>query len=85
MSEARLRELFARLKRIRGKFLMSFDDAPIVRELSRGLSVRPVSVLYSLASTRPKKVPELLISNYRQSGSPVFDCKASALIGCPAK
>jgi DNA adenine methylase len=64
LGEDRLRELFTMLRKIKGKFLLSFDDAPVVRELSRGLCVKPVSVLYSLAANSKKQAPELLISNY---------------------
>ncbi len=64
LGDDRIRELFARLKKLRGKFLLSFDDAPIVHELSCGLCVKPVSVLYTIASKGPKKASELLIANY---------------------
>jgi DNA adenine methylase len=64
ISEARLRELFAILKDVRGKFLLSFNDAKIVREAARGFCIRPVSVLYSLGANSGKKAPELLIANY---------------------
>jgi DNA adenine methylase len=38
ISEARLRELFAILKDVRGKFLLSFNDAKIVRDAARGFT-----------------------------------------------
>lgn len=57
----------AALARIRGKFLLSYDDCPEVRDLARRhrFQVRPVSVLYTLAAKGgPKRVRELLIANY---------------------
>ena len=53
MTVERREELFALLAAIEGKFLMSFDDCPEVRELCirYGFQVESVEVAYSLAHT----------------------------------
>ena len=59
--------LFAALARLKGSFLMSFDDHAEVRKLARrrGFAMRKVRVVYTLAGSEPRKAsPELLISNY---------------------
>ena len=61
------KKLFGTLKRIEGKFLLSFDDHPEVRELAakHRFQVKPVDVVYTLAGSAPRKAaPELLIANY---------------------
>jgi DNA adenine methylase len=68
MDEKRNRELLDLLRKIKGKFLLSFDDAPLIRELASAahFTVRTVGVLYTLgARTKQKKVQELLIANYQ--------------------
>lgn len=69
MPAERHRDLFKALARIRGTFLLSYDDCPEVRELAKRhrFQVKPVSVLYTLGSKAPKEVGELLISNYALS------------------
>jgi DNA adenine methylase len=60
-------ELFALLGKIKGKFLLSFDGAPEIRELAarHRFHCREVSTSYSLSGGGPRPVRELLISNYR--------------------
>ncbi|HLJ89554.1 MAG TPA: DNA adenine methylase [Candidatus Angelobacter sp.] len=62
----RVPELFNLLAHIQGKFLMSFDDAAIIRKLARlnKMTVRTVSTSYSLARGTHQKKRELLIANY---------------------
>ncbi len=69
MTAERIRELFARLAKIRGKFLLSYDDHPSIRKLAteHGMNVRRVGVRYSLgfAGADPRRERgELLIANY---------------------
>jgi DNA adenine methylase len=69
LPELRRGELFKLLSRLKGKFLMSFDDHPEVRKRAAeaGFIVKPVSVQYTLASTTPSRnnpSPEVLIANY---------------------
>jgi DNA adenine methylase len=67
MEERRNAELLKLLKKIKGKFLLSYDDSPLVRELAGAakFSIKPVKVLYTLGrSENTRKARELLISNY---------------------
>jgi DNA adenine methylase len=69
-------EDFSSLKQIleglQGKFLLSINDTPEIRELFVGFHLKEVSTIYTQGtrSGRPcKKVQEFLISNYRLSES----------------
>jgi DNA adenine methylase len=54
------------LGNIQGKFLMSLNDHPKVREIFSDFYIEEVQIAYSLHSTVGKRHKELLISNYRQ-------------------
>ena len=58
-----LRKLLANID---GKFIMSINDVPEIRELFRGFEIMEVSTKYSVgnAGQRQKSVKELLIANY---------------------
>lgn len=58
--------LLDRLASIKGKFLLSYDDHDLVRELVRKhkLNSKRVPVSYTLNGSRAKHVHELLVSNY---------------------
>jgi DNA adenine methylase len=64
------REDFARmagvLRGIKGKFLMSINDVPEIRELFAGFTLSEVTTSYSIgkAADRASTRPELLISNF---------------------
>jgi DNA adenine methylase len=67
LTDSRREELFDLLAALKGKFLMSFDDCPEIRQLCRRhrFKVQSVQVGYTLGSTqdsRSKKVGEVLIS-----------------------
>lgn len=54
------------LKGIKGKFILSINDIPEIRELFQGFNVDEVDTNYVLAgANRKKRVTELLIMNYR--------------------
>ena len=63
-----LREDFVALRDtlagIKGKFLLSLNDVPDVRELFSSFQLKEISVSYSSQPTSGKRYPELLISNY---------------------
>jgi len=67
LAEEQRETLFAALARLKGKFLMSFDDCAEVRALARKhrFHLRRVEVLYSLAAPVEgrKKTGEVLIAN----------------------
>ena len=57
----RLRDLLAKVK---GKWLMSINDVPQIRELFDQFYIREVDTLYSINKDSTKAVTELLIANY---------------------
>ncbi len=62
-----------RLHRISGKFLLSLDDRPEVRNLFSSWSLLPVELTYT-ARTKAKRYGELLISNFEPgAASPPAD------------
>lgn len=65
------KDLFRALKKIKGTFLLSYDDCKEVRELAAwaGFKTKTVGVVYSLGAGAPKPVSELLISNYAINAS----------------
>ena len=67
LSEETRISLFEKLSQIQGRFLMSFDDHPEVRKLSKlhGFKVKKVDVVYTLNGSSPRRAfPEVLVSNY---------------------
>ncbi len=59
---ARLRDLLAGIK---GRFCMSINDAPEIRKLFSGFTVRPVTTRYTVNGSRQRQAAELLITNYK--------------------
>lgn len=57
----RLRDLLANLK---GKFILSINDVPQIRELFKDFHIREVCTRYSLCKDSVNDVTELLIMNY---------------------
>ena len=51
------------LKAIKGRFLLSINDTPEIREIFAGFDVEEVSLNYTMNATRQKKVQELIFSN----------------------
>ena len=67
LTAERRAEMFAQLAKIKGHFLMSFDDCAEIRALARqhGFQARAVDVTYTISGAAPRKTsPELLIANY---------------------
>lgn len=53
------------LSKVQGKFIMSINDAPEIRELYKGFHIRNVPTTYTLGGAdKSKQVGELLIMNY---------------------
>ncbi len=59
------RKLEERLRRVRGKFVLSLNDLPEVRKLFRRFSLRPIELHYTAQKTAGKRYRELLIANFR--------------------
>lgn len=52
------------LSGIKGKFLLSLNDHPVVRKLFAGFTIETVNVVYSLHRRSGRQYQELLIRNY---------------------
>lgn len=63
------RDDFARLAailgRLRGKFILSLNDTPGVRETFGGFHIEAVKTRYSIAATGKKEVGEVFITNFK--------------------
>lgn len=51
------------LKNMKGKFIMSMNDTPYIRETFADFNIEEVLVLYTINKNSNKKVTELLIAN----------------------
>lgn len=58
------RLLADQLKSIKGKFLMSINDRPEIRDIFSGFAIEEVEVTYSSSRNSRPKVKELFITNY---------------------
>lgn len=56
------------LKEIRGKFILSINDRPEIREIFGGLVIDPVKLKYTVSSAGATDAAELIISNVEASG-----------------
>ena len=56
---------------VKGKFMLSLNDVPEVRELFKGFNIEPVTLMYSTGVAR-KEAHELLISNYEPRRERLF-------------
>jgi len=64
---AKLRDILASLS---GKYILSINDVPEIRELFKDLYIHKVATSYSAGgANKKKKVTELLIMNYEPKGS----------------
>jgi DNA adenine methylase len=58
-------EMAERLAKLKGKFLLSLNDAPEMRQTFAGFNIRTLQMTYSSQRKAGKKYSELLISNYK--------------------
>lgn len=49
---------------LKGKFLLSINDVPEIREIFKGFKIEPVGVTYSCSKGNATKANELFITNY---------------------
>jgi len=61
-------EVLNDINRIKGKFLLSLNDTPEVREIFAQFIIEPVSVRYSCGTTKTV-AKEVLIRNYELQGN----------------
>ncbi|EAI4303799.1 DNA adenine methylase, partial [Campylobacter lari] len=54
------------LKNIKGKFMLSYNDCELVRELYRGFNIKELKIRYSLNNNvlKRKESKEVLIMNF---------------------
>jgi DNA adenine methylase len=55
------------LKGIKGRFILSMNDLPQIRELCNGLTVKPVELKYFAGKDAAVQARELLVSNFSHS------------------
>jgi DNA adenine methylase len=58
----------SRAHRVKGKFMLSINDTPEIREIFDGFETREVALTYSVGARegeKRKKVGELVVMNYR--------------------
>ena len=58
------RVLASRLKQIEGKFILSLDDRPEVREIFSGFMMQTIDLAYTAKRDTSTRHPELLITNF---------------------
>jgi DNA adenine methylase len=68
-SEDDFRWLADRLRQIKGKFVLSLNDRPEIREVFRRFKIEPVDIVYTAKRRTSKRHGELLIFNF-QTASP---------------
>jgi DNA adenine methylase len=64
LSDADFRELADRLRQVHGKFVLSINDVPEVRDMFQGFNVREIALHYTAQRQAGKRFPELLIANF---------------------
>lgn len=57
-------EMAEKLKKLKGRFLLSLNDAPEIRKIFAAFSIRELEMTYSAQKKAGKKYQELLIVNY---------------------
>jgi DNA adenine methylase len=63
-SEADFIALEQRLRKLRGKFVLSLNDVPAVRRIFGGFHFREIELAYTAQQSAGKRFAELLITNY---------------------
>jgi len=58
------RQMAEYLQRLKGKFILSLNDRPEVREVFRGFEIEPVQIAYTAKADTTKRYGEVLISNF---------------------
>ena len=63
-SEDNFRKLAEQLRGIQGKFVLSINDVPEIREIFRDFKLREIEIPYTAQRKAGKRFSELLITNY---------------------
>jgi len=64
LGDADFEKLEERLSAIRGKFVLSLNDVPEVRELFKRFTIREIDIFYTAQQKAGKRFRELLITNF---------------------
>ncbi|MGP9788963.1 DNA adenine methylase [Roseinatronobacter sp. NSM] len=64
-SRERFEDMATQLGTLKGRFIMSLNDTPGVREVFRGFEIKEISTVYTAASSGPKAAAEVLIMNFK--------------------
>jgi DNA adenine methylase len=59
-----LRAVNGILKTLKGRFILSINDHPQIRETFKGFGISKEKTRYTAGHTSPKQTTEFLISNY---------------------
>ena len=57
-------EVYNAVKNIKGKFILSYNDNPDIRDLFKDFKVKTIKTTYELSGHRKPNIKELLISNF---------------------
>ncbi len=60
------------LKAIKGRFMLSINDVPEIREIFKDFQIEEVKTTYSIGKIETKNVGELLVMNYTPAN--IFNC-----------
>ena len=63
-AKADFERLAEQLRHIKGRFLLSINDVPAIREIFTGFQFKEVSLRYSINKEATTEADELLIANY---------------------
>jgi DNA adenine methylase len=66
--EYKYQELFELLSNLKGKFLLTTDDEPLLRDLFKHFYINDTEVFYSVSKERKRNHKELIITNYDING-----------------
>ena len=61
----RFEDLAAQLRAIKGRFIMSLNDTPGLREVFSDFSIEEINTVYTAASSGPKAASQVLIMNFK--------------------
>ncbi|MBV9760284.1 MAG: DNA adenine methylase [Acidobacteriaceae bacterium] len=63
-------DLAERLKSLQGKFVLSINDVPRIREIFQGFVLREIEISYTSQTKAGKRFRELLIANFKLPAKP---------------
>ncbi|MHA1523380.1 MAG: DNA adenine methylase, partial [Alphaproteobacteria bacterium] len=55
------------LRAIKGRFILSLNDVPEVREIFTGFTIEPVKLTYTVGGGKGRAAKEVIITNFEAS------------------